>query len=416
METTFQTGHEWNDSNYVVNVLETHLLPIASALIFLFTISLVYVCNRQYKEVHEFTRLLALITALTMAMLAFSYSLGDTASLLRTRINAALAYKDLTIKSLLDMNTTLTDLYTDPFERTCPAANFSVCQKAKFFRDTELYLYNLAGPLNSVITTFQGILDVQAQAYVQSNLDTWQNYVSMLQWVIYALFVGIGTLIWISILGKVSGKKFLHGFAGLLSFVCLILGLTLLVGSNAMADLCSDPQGTLAQLVKDPNIAFYFNCTPDTDGIGPYRVKGPFPPLFDGIKTWLYLEPFFSDVYLEVCFVDQRYLNRTLKDYELLKRNEIRSNCTCPCNYTLIEGVKKSIYSTFDNSGVFNAFQCSSYKTYITGMTSGLCGFFSPCVGYFFLLLSLSGHALFLFYFVPYKKPETAFSHTVFGR
>lgn len=403
MESVFRTGRQWNDSNYFIDVLELHFAPVAGSLVLTFLISLVFVCRKQKKEVHEFTRLFALITALTMLVVAYSYSLSDTTTLFRTRIDNALAFKNETTDSIARLIVILGDLSSNPFVRSCSAANLTICNSTGFFQNSSRYFGITETRLIDILATFENVMNPDLVAQLQSNLDMLDYYMLILEYSIYGLFIGVGSLIWISILCKIGGRYLLHGVGGLLSFGCLLLGLAMLLGSHGLADICKSPMTTLADLVTDPDIAFYFNCTPNPDTIG------PFPIDFEKVKGLLFLEPFLDRAYLGVCQLDPGILDKPLTPEESLLKTDLRHGCLCDCNSTLIKNATQAIYSRFDDTGMFNTFECGNLRSYVVGLTDALCGYFSPFVGYFFLLVSLSGHALFLFYFVPKKESSKSF-------
>ena len=418
MSSTFRTGHEWTESNYIVNVLETNFAPIAGSLVVVFCLSLVYVCMRKQKNVHEFTRLFALITALTMVLACYSYSMTDTSALLRTRINAALAFKDTTIGSIANVQTALLELAANPF-KDCAGTALTTCEETKFYEITNATINEYINPeLVKILSIFTDALDATAQDSLQSNLDMFEYYLSILQMTITSLFLGIGALMWISILGKIGGRFFLHGFGGFLAFICLIIGLALLFGSQGVADLCRDPMKILAELIRDPDVSFYFNCTPNADAFG------PFPASFQKVIPYLVAERVVDGGFWLKCkenaaqngptfnaFNTFNYtFNMSLVSTTPITQNEnFFKDCSCNCDQTKVDKVNKAIFSA-NGTGFFHTFECIRPQSFVMSITNTICSFFSPLVGYFFLLISLSGHALFLFYFVPARKMGAAFS------
>ena len=391
MESTFQTGHEWTESNYFVGVLENNVAPVGGSLILIFIIALVYVGMVKQKSVHEFTRLFALVSSLTMVMLAFSYNLMDDTTLLRTRVNNVIAYKAIMSEKLHTLENSMTALPVHMFDNCLPAA-LNNCRTRGFYIATNASSTKIIDLIKPISAQIDDILNADQQNMLQDFLSLIQTYMNLIQTVIYGIFIGVATILWISIVRKMAGRYFLHGFGGFVSFICLLIGLILLFGSHGIADLCKNPMRTIGQFTTDPYVTFYFNCTP--------AEKGSYPGEFDEVLPELRLTQIFGDVYFGLC--REIGAEFSMDNYTALKGNSTYTQeCACECNKSTVNAVINAVGSVKEQTGALGAFECKVPQAKLTGLTDAICSYFSAFVGYFFLLLSLSGHAMFLFYFMP---------------
>lgn len=398
MESTFQTGHQWTESNYFVSILENNVAPVGGSLLLIFIIALIYVCIVKKKSVHEFTRLFALVSSLTMVMLAFSYNLMDDTTLLRTRVNNILAYKEKMSAQIKLVDDAVLNLVPYMFDSGCSQNDNTICKQANFYKDTQNVSNNIHTEISKIKDQVDSVLNASQQNMLQDFLSLIQSYLNLLQTVIYGLFIGIATLLWVSIVRKMSGRCILHGIGGLLSFCCLIIGIVLLFGSHGIADLCKDPLETISFFTTNSYVTFYFTCVPAPNGV--------YPSELDDVLPLLRYDKLFAGTYYELCrIVDNPYDPDTpiidLNSLPPANLTILKQGCPCTCNKSTVTDVLYGIGSAQDRTGLLGMFECKVPREKINGLTGAICSYFSAFVGYFFLLLSLSGHAMFLFYFVP---------------
>jgi len=381
---TITTGRTYHESDYLVKVVTLHG-GIFIGLMLLFLIGFGYcICRRKTRKTPVWAIGLSVVTSIVIMSVAFSYSFTRVGDHVAASLRAFFPFVAEIRGVVENVTVALSALALNPYE-ACTGTNLATCQSTTFYTTAANVIgtngTGLVGTLTDVRKSLDQVLLPSLQKEIDDILTTMTTYLLSVEIGLYSSFVLVCFLTCLSAYLSGAFKKrhacALHTLGIFLAFIILLMSAGTLLGSVFVADVCTDQQATVKALVNGSDLDFYFNCNVNATNASAYS------PRFQPLIAKLAILPVAETVYDFLCLIGS-----TL------------GHCTqCNCNTTVSKYVVKQFGSVKNATGIYGLMKCKRLHQLLHNASDAVCELFVPMIGVFFLLVSLMGHALFLFYF-----------------